>query len=347
MRALQFQAIQQVALIEIDPPQIGDDELLIKTGAAVICTSDLNDLRENAFGIQLPIIMGHEGAGTVVSTGRQVTDFEVGDRVATHPVHPCGQCVNCRNGMGHLCLDMGHFALNRPGVFAEYFPVRADRARRIPNALSFTVAALAEPVSVCLEALNQANLSPGSKLLIIGDGPFGVLIARLAQALSLDKVVIAGRHDFRLGFAAGAIQINEKKVEDPMADLRAEAGEAGYDAVIQAVGSGEAVRQGLALLRPKGRLVVFSAVPGETPIDLFDLHVRELEIVGACNDQDLLDDAVTCLSDPTLALGELVTHTLPLEAYQQALDLAATGREEAMKVAFVFDQEVTVHSPPP
>lgn len=339
MKALQFQAIQQVALINTDPPTIGDDELLIKTGAAVICTSDLNDLRENAFGIQLPAIMGHEGAGTVVAVGAQVSDFEVGDRVTTHPVHPCGQCVNCCNDMGHLCLDMGHFALNRPGVFAEYFPVRADRARRIPVTMPFTVAALAEPVSVCLEALNQANLSPGGKLLIIGDGPFGVLIARLAQALPLKKVVIAGRHDFRLGFATGAVRINEKKIDDPMARLRAEAGESGYDAVIQAVGAAQAVHQGLALLRPKGRLVVFSAVPGETPIDLFDLHVRELEIVGACNDQDLLDDAVASLSDPALALGELVTHELPLEAYQLALDLAATGREEAMKVAFVFDEE--------
>ena len=162
MKALQFQAIEQVALIDVDPPTIGDDELLIKTGAAVICTSDLNDLRENAFGIQLPVIMGHEGAGTVAAVGAAGhAVLQVGDRVTTHPVHPCGQCVNCRNGMGHLCLDMGHFALNRPGVFAEYFPVRADRARHIPDTMPFTVAALAEPVSVCLEALNQANLSPG------------------------------------------------------------------------------------------------------------------------------------------------------------------------------------------
>ncbi|TFG73523.1 MAG: hypothetical protein E4H27_00610 [Anaerolineales bacterium] len=337
MKALQFQAIDQVNLIECELPKISDNELLIKTGAAIICTSDLNDLRENAFGIQLPIIMGHEGAGTVMAIGSQITDFKVGDRIAAHPVHPCGKCANCRRGMAHLCLDMGHFALNRPGVFAEYFPVRSDRARRIPDAVPFTTAALAEPVSVCLEALAQAKLHDGDNLLVIGDGPFGVLIARLAQALPLKKVVIAGRHDFRLGFAKGAIQVNEKKVSEPMAKLRTEAGETGYDAVIQAVGTGQAVRQGLALLRPKGRLVVFSAVPGETPIDLFDVHVRELEIVGSCNDEDRLDAAVASLSNADLALGELVTHTFPLKDFQQAYDLAARGREEAMKVAFVFD----------
>ena len=341
MKALQFVAIQQLELVDLPVPEIEEDELLIKSGAAVICTSDLNDLRENAFGIELPVVMGHEGAGTVVAKGRLVSDFEVGDRIAAHPVHPCGQCINCLSGMGHLCLNMGHFGLNRPGVFAEYFPVRADRARRVPDYVPFTTAALAEPVSVCLEALNQANLTPGGRLLIIGDGPFGVLIARLAQTLPLDKVVIAGRHDFRLGFAAGAVQVNEKNEADPIVRLRAESEitskPAGYDAVIQAVSTAQAVRQGLSLLRCKGRLVVFSAVTGDTHIDLFDLHVRELEIVGACNDQNLLDDAVERLAMPTLALGDLVTHRLPLEDYAHAFDLAAHGREEAMKVAFVFE----------
>jgi threonine dehydrogenase-like Zn-dependent dehydrogenase len=231
---------------------------------------------------------------------------------------------------------MGHFGVNRPGTFAEYFAVRADRARHIPGDVPFTVAALAEPVCVCLEALAQAGLPSAGRLLVIGDGPFGVLIARLARRLSLERVVIAGRHDFRLAFAQGVVQVNEKKAADPLARLRVEAGDVGYDAVILAVGSAQAVREGLALLRPKGRLVVFSALPGETPVDLFDLHVRELEIVGACNDQDRLDEAVERLADPALALADLVTHTFPIEAYREALHLAATGREEAMKVAFVF-----------
>ncbi|MBN1580693.1 MAG: alcohol dehydrogenase catalytic domain-containing protein, partial [Anaerolineae bacterium] len=126
MKALQFQAIGQVNLVEIDLPRIGEDELLIKTGATTICTSDLNDIRENPFGIELPVVLGHEGAGTVVAVGNRVSSFRVGDRVAAHPVHPCGQCHNCRRGWGHLCASMAHFGLNRPGTFAQYFPVRAD-----------------------------------------------------------------------------------------------------------------------------------------------------------------------------------------------------------------------------
>ncbi len=338
MKALQLQAVGRVALIEAQEPIFVDDQILVRTGAATICTSDLIDVRDNPFSIRLPVVMGHEGSGTVAAVGTAVEGFRVGDRVATHPVHPCGVCANCRRGMAHLCQDMGHFGINLPGTFAEYYLVRADRARQIPDHVPFTVAALAEPLCVCLEALAQANVESGGRLLIVGDGPFGVLIARLALSLSLDKVVIAGRHDFRLGYAGGAVQINTRGCADLRARLRAEVGDSGFDAAILAVGSVQGARDALALLRAKGRLVVF-APSGETPVDFFDLHVRELEIVGACNDQDRFDEAVTRLANPALALADLVTHIFPIEAYQEAFDLAATGREEAMKVALTISEE--------
>jgi len=339
MKALQLQSVGQVTLVDLPVPAINDDELLIRTSATTICTSDLNDIRENPFDIGFPVVMGHEGAGTVALVGADVKGFQVGDRVAAHPVHPCGRCAACRRGWGHLCVSMEHFAINRQGTFAEYFPVRADRARRIPESVPFTAAALAEPVCVCLEALAQAAPPAGGSLLIIGDGPFGILMARLASSLPLHKTVLAGWEDFRLGFAQGAVTINSRAISDPVALLRAEAGELGYDAAILAVGSPDAVQQGIALLRPKGRFVIFSALPGETPIDLFRVHLEELEIVGACSDEDRLDDAVALLSDPTLRLHELVTHTFPLERYDEALTLAATGHDRALKVAFVFEAD--------
>src|SRR5690606_9956854 len=105
----------------------------VRTAAATICTSDLQDIAHNPFGAALPLTMGHEGAGTVVAAGESVTGFAPGDRVATHPVHPCGQCDACHGGAAHLCRNMGHFGLNMPGTFAEYYLVRQDRARRLPD----------------------------------------------------------------------------------------------------------------------------------------------------------------------------------------------------------------------
>lgn len=336
MKALMLQAIGQFELVELPVPEIQPDELLIRTGATTICTSDVNDLRENPFGIQLPVVIGHEAAGTIAAVGTNVRGFHAGQRVATHPVHPCGKCPPCQEGLGHLCLNMGHFGINLPGTMAEYYRVRQDRARPIADAISFPVAALAEPVCVCLEALAQARLRPGSSLLILGDGPFGALMSRLAERLSLGKVVLAGQIDFRLAFAHSAVCLNTRNSSDAVKMMLDVNQGIGYDAAILAVGSRIAFKDGLKCLKPRGRLVVFSALTGESPVDLFQVHLMELEIVGACSDQDMLDEAVQLLDDRSLALGELVTHRFRLENYRQAFDLAEHGKDRAMKVVFEF-----------
>jgi 2-desacetyl-2-hydroxyethyl bacteriochlorophyllide A dehydrogenase len=335
MKALQLQSVGNLELVDVPVPPIGDDELLVRTEAAVICTSDLTDIRSNPFGIALPVIMGHEAAGAVEAVGAKVKDFQTGDRVATHPVHPCFQCTSCNDGLAHLCENMGHFALNRQGTFAEYYPVRADRARRIPDHLDSAVAALAEPVAVCLEAIERARLKPGARLLVVGDGPFGVLIAKLALQRGVIEVVIAGHHDWRLAFAEGATQVNMKGAADRVQVLR-DAGAGGYHAAIVAVSRADAYQQALSALRARGRVVVFSPVFGETPIDLAAIHMRELEIIGAVNDLNQFDAAVEMLSAPDSRLGEIVTHRFPFSDYEQAIALAEGGREEAMKVALEF-----------
>ena len=336
MKALRLEEIGRLELVEVERPWCAEDQLLVKTDAALICTSDLNDIRANPFGIKLPVVMGHEGAGVVAEVGAAVTGFRPGDRVATHPVHPCGRCRSCANGIGHLCLDMGHFGLNMPGTFGEYYVVRADRARVMPESVDFAAAALTEPICVCLEALARARVGAGNKLLLVGDGPFGALMARLAGPLGLGRLVIAGHHEFRLGLAGAAVKINTTELADPVVALREASGDVGYDAVILAVGSGAGVTQGLELLVPRGRLVVFSAVLGQTPIDLFPVHVKELEIVGACNDLDMLDEAARLLADGSLRLGELVTHRYPIEQYREAFEVAASRHGAAMKVAITF-----------
>lgn len=335
MKALQLQSVGNLELVEVPRPVPGDDELLVRTEAAVICTSDLADIRANPFAIKLPIIMGHEASGVVEAVGAKVKDFRRGDRVATHPVHPCYQCSACKEGLSHLCLNMGHFAFNRQGTFAEFFPVRQDRARKIPASLEAKTAALAEPVAVCLEAISQARLKKGERLLVLGDGPFGILIAKLAMQRDGIEVVLAGHHDWRMAFAQGARTVNMKGAADRVR-LLSDAAPGGYHAAIIAVSRGEAYQQALSLLRPRGRVVVFSPVFGGTEVDLAMIHMKELEIVGAVNDLDMFDEAVRLLCATDCTLGRIVTHAFPVSEYRQAIALAEGGRDEAMKVALEF-----------
>jgi 2-desacetyl-2-hydroxyethyl bacteriochlorophyllide A dehydrogenase len=342
MKALSIQSKGQLELRQAEPPQVGKDEVLIRTGACVICTSDIKDIYENPFGIHFPVIPGHEPAGTVVSAGENVTQFRQGDRVAAHPVHPCGLCARCREGLGHLCQDMRHLGLNMQGAFAEYFVAREDRIRLIPSSCDFVLAALLEPVCVCLEGLNQARLSKGRKLLILGDGPFGLIMSRLAAEFELKTVVVAGHHDFRLRLANTARTLNTRQLKEPVRELLKMSGDGGYDAVIMTVGSASAAKQGLELLKPKGRLVLFAPIAGDTPLDLTRAVFNELEIVGANNDQNLIDPALRLLTSPEMKLHELVTHRFPIEQFEEAFALAKSGKDSAIKVAIVFDQEDTI-----
>jgi len=335
MRALVLRGPGQAALEDVPRPVPGDDDLLVRTMAGTICTSDMNDMASNPFNIPLPVIMGHEGAGIVEAVGKNVTDFRLGDEITAHPVMPCGNCISCRRGLRHLCDDMEHLALTRGGVFAEYFTIRADRARMKPPSLSFPAATLMEPVCVCLEAIERANVKPGDNVLVIGDGPFGVITAKLCRAYHPGKLILSGRHPFRLSMADGAVCIRERGDGENLSEIMAATGGEGVDAAILCVGTVQAVETGIAALRSRGTLSVFSAIEGPAPIDLFKVHVKELNICGSCNDMDYLDKALALLQDKSLGLDKIITHQMPLGNWQEAFDLARRGKDSALKISFV------------
>lgn len=337
MRALQLQAANELTEVRVPVPLVQPDEVLVRTAATTICTSDLNDIAHNPFGIVLPRVLGHEGAGTVVALGASVTGLRTGDAVAAHPVIPCRECENCRRGLGHLCSKMGHLGLDRDGTFSEYFAIRADRVRRLPPAVGFEFASLLEPVAVCLEAVERARIAKRDSVLVLGDGPFGILIARLAMQRETRCVIFVGRHEFRLRQVPGAVVVNEKRTTDVRDAIRQASGEGGVDVAILATGSPVALELGLESLRARGRMVVFSAIHGTPKVDWFRIHTQEIEVAGACNDQDLIDPALACLADPALQLQSLVTHHLPFSQWPRAFDLARNGKDEALKVALTFE----------
>lgn len=339
MKALVLEAIQQLVLKDVPVPMPGSGDLLIRTIASTICTSDLNDIDHNPFGTKLPMIIGHEGAGVIEKLGTNVTGFSVGDAVAAHPVMPCGKCGSCSRGLFHLCEDMEHLGITRGGTFAEYFTIRADRVRKKPEALTFSQATLMEPVCVCIEAIERAEIREGANVLVIGDGPFGVMIARLCEAKNPKRVVFVGRHEYRLAQAPHTIRINEKLSSDIDADILAATGGEGIDSAILAVGTARAVDICIAALRSRGTLSVFSGITGKVPVDLWKLHIKELQIHGSCNDMDRLDEAIRLLQEPKLGLAGLVSHEFDHADWEDAFAMASSGKDRALKVCVRFGGE--------
>ncbi|ODS87122.1 MAG: hypothetical protein ABS46_00350 [Cytophagaceae bacterium SCN 52-12] len=325
MKALRLEGLDRLTEVAIPRPSPGAGEVLIQTRAATICTSDLHDIRENPFGIKYPRVMGHEGAGIIAAVGPDVERLKSGDRVAVHPVLPCGVCDECLRGLGHLCPAMSHLGIDRDGCFAGYFVQRADRVRIIQDHISFAAGTLLEPSAVCLEAVARAGDVKGKTVLIVGDGPFGNMIARMTKKAGAGRVLVSGRTPYRLRMMPDGIGVLTGTA-DRFADV-----------VILATGDADAVNASMKALRRRGRLVVFSAVHQPVPIDFFSIHVLEQEIAGACNDEDKIDEALQCLCDESLALEDVITHQLPFRNWQAAFALARNGHDEALKVTLIFD----------
>lgn len=338
MKALVLQDKNKLVMQEMPTPIPKPNELLIKTKAATICTSDLNDIDHNPFGIHLPMIMGHEGSGDVVAVGDAVTDFKVGDEVVVHPVIPCYKCRSCKAGYAHLCDDMSHLGIDVGGVFAEYFTIRADRARIIPhNTINYATASLMEPVSVCIQAIKRGNVAESSDVLVVGDGPFGIIVTRLLSSYTKGKIILIGRHAFRLALATNALRINEKELPDVQQAIMDLTEGQGVDTAILCAGTSDAVNTCVYALKTRGTLSVFSAVLPNPSINLFKVHVKELQIHGSCNDENQMDNALKLLQKKELGLDQLVTHNLSFYSqWQEAFDLAKRGKDRAVKVSMNF-----------
>lgn len=336
MKALVLKGAGDLQMMDMPKPVPGPGEVLVKNRAATICTSDLIDIASNPFGIELPMIIGHEGAGVIEQVGENVEDFKAGDEITAHPVIPCKKCVSCLRGLYHLCDSMDHLGVYRPGVFAEYFTIRADRIRRKPEKLTFAESTLMEPVCVCLEAIERGNVREGSNVLVLGDGPFGVAIAKLAFAKKPRRVILVGRHRYRLNQVPNAITIHEKETDDVVRDILAATDGEGVDSAILAVGTQRAMDICMDSLRSRGTVAVFSGVHEKATVDLFKLHVKELQIHGSCNDMEMLDEAIEVLKDESLNLKGLITHELPFDQWQKAIYTAQNGKDSALKVSMIL-----------
>ena len=338
MKAVVLEEPNVAKMVEIPVPMLGPGEILIQTKAGTVCTSDIMDLKHGIFTENLPMVMGHEAAGIVVKVADDVKDIQPGDEVAVHPVMPCYKCASCLRGLSHLCDDMGHLCFNRPGVFAEYFVTRPDCVRKKPPEMTFPVASLMEPVCVCMEALTRGKVSKGDRVLIAGDGPFGIMISKLCAQKEPKQIIQTGFYDYRLKQAAGPLTeiININDEPDIVGKVLNKTDGEGIDCAILCVSSAEAVDLCIDVLRSRGTLVIFAALAGKTPVDLMRVHLKELNIAGCNNDENYMDEAIRLLGDPALNFKNIITHEVPFLEWETAFRIADNEKESCLKVSMIM-----------
>jgi threonine dehydrogenase-like Zn-dependent dehydrogenase len=338
MKALVWQGGHNFQMEERPEPRAGPGRIVLKVEAAAICTSDFH---MEDFGATPPLILGHEVSGTVAEIGEGVSGFSVGDKVALDPVERCGVCWCCTHGIGHLCENFRHLGYGQtPGGWAQYLATPAASAHPVPEGVSFPAACLVEPLAVCYESFQRAALSPGDKILIIGDGPFGFIHAQLAKALGAGKIIVAGHHDKRLSriaYQTGAVTCNTHH-QDLQEVLALESGRVGIDMVIEATGSGASPNVGIKALRPRGTLVIFSSIWKPLALDMGAIHMKELNLVGSCRSLSGYGPGLRLLAAGKVNTEALVDLKVPLREHKRAVEALLQNKEEVFKVVFLPQQ---------
>ncbi|MFN8516841.1 MAG: galactitol-1-phosphate 5-dehydrogenase [Thermomicrobiales bacterium] len=300
MRAAIWYGPREMRNEEVRPPEIRPDEVLLRVEAVGICGSELSGyLGQNSLR-RPPLIMGHEFAGTIAAVGAQVTDRAVGERITVNPMVPDGTCVMCHNGAEHLCLNRSLIGAHRPGAFADYVAAPARACYPLPGGMDAITGTLVEPLACALRAVEHAQVTLGSRVLILGAGPIGLLALASARRAGASMVAISDVNPARLELARslGATHAINPATDDLAAILRAATGQFGCDSAIDAVGLPVTRRQAMGALRPAGRAIFLGLHEDEVTLAGNTIVRSEITVQGSfCYTQANFTTAMRLLQD--------------------------------------------------
>ena len=332
MRAVVTRAKGVMELADLpEPSEPGPGEVLVRPQAVGICGSDFHFLMDE-IGSDFPRIQGHEVGATVESVGPDCTrELSAGDSVALHPLSYCGHCYPCRIGRTNVCDNFSLIGIHEDGGFQELL--------RMPEELVFptsegrpAIAALAEPLSIAVRAINRSRLEADEHVVIFGAGPIGQAICLLARerdapVLMIDPV----QSRLEIGALMGAETM--PWTDDVIESAREWSGGEGSEVVFDATGAPDAIRAGFEVAVSAGRLMMVGMSHHDVPMRVFGFVDKELDVLGvSCAKDEEFGEAVAFVERNGDRLENLITQEFPLERAPEALRWAMDHPAEAMKV---------------
>ncbi len=342
MLAAVYRGVNDVRLETVPVPEVGRGEILVKVHTCGICGTDLKKIATGSHSA--PRIFGHETSGVVAAVGAGVTNFAPGNRVMVFHHIPCGQCFYCRHKTFAQCetyKKVGCTAGFAPsgGGFAEYVRVMDWIVEKgtvhIPDGVSFEQAAFVEPVNTCMKGIERMALKSGETVLVIGQGPIGIILTVLAKRAGA-RVITSDLYEQRLTISRdfGLENSINASQADPVQEARRQTEGRGADAAILAVGANRLIRTAMDAVRPGGRVLLFAQTQhGNAAFDPAAVCVDEKTLVGSYSASvDLQDESVQFVMGREMALERLISHRFPLERAVEALELAAHPQPDSMKI---------------
>jgi L-iditol 2-dehydrogenase len=333
----------RLVLADVAKPTIqAANQVLVQTEAVGICGSEVHAFEGTHPYRKAPVILGHEAAGVVAEIGRDVTRFQVGDRVIVDPQWTCGTCAYCRAGDINLCPTKRVLGTPTwPGAFGEFFVAPEEAVFPLPESLSFVQGSLVEPLTVAIHAARRAGLQAGQSVAILGSGSIGGLVSAVCQVHGAGPIIVADIRQHcldaareQLGATHGLLLPNDnlaKKVKEL-------AGGEGVDVAFVAADDPGLVGRAVEMVKRRGKVMLLALLT-ESPLALraYDIIGQEKQILGSnmASHQDV-QRAIEWAVSGQVDVEGINTHVLPIEEAQRGMALARTKDDGAIKVVLSF-----------
>lgn len=317
MKALVLTEYKRLEFKDVPKPVIANPtEVLVKIEAAAICGSDVHGWDGSTGRRKPPIIMGHEGSGIVEEVGSLVTGFKAGDRVTFDSTIFCGSCSFCRSGLFNLCdnrrvLGVSCEEYRRDGIFAEYAIVEERVLFHLPEGLSFTEAAFAEPAGVAAHAVSLAPPKLGEDVAVVGAGLIGLLIIKVLRTMTAGRIfaIEVDENRRKKALEVGADHALDPADIDEVATLTAGAL---VPTVFEAVGATGPIKTAISIARKGGTVVLVGNVSPQIEIPLQSVVTRQIRLQGSCAINGEYPAVLSMMAGGTLDVRDLVSTTAPL-----------------------------------
>lgn len=316
---------------DVPVPTFGDHEVLIKTRKTSICGTDVHIYKWDAWAqktIPVPMVVGHEFMGEIVSVGRHVQGLKVGDRVCGEGHITCGQCPNCRIGKKHLCMKTIGLGVNRHGCFAEYFNLPAENVFVLPDAIPDDVAAIFDPYGNATHTALSFELI-GEDVLITGAGPIGIMATAIARKAGARNVVITDMNEYRLNLARQmgatlAVNVSKTTIQEAAKSIGIEHG---FTVGLEMSGHPQGLSTLLEMTRHGGHIALLGILPHGCGID-WDLVIFKMLTLKGIYGREIFSTwyKMTHMLESGLDLSPVITHRYNIDDFQKGFDVMLSGQ---------------------
>lgn len=334
MKSIQYWGPGDIRFEEVNIKPLEDNEVLVKVESALTCGTDVKTFKRGHPVLikQIPSGFGHEFAGVIAKLGKNVEDFEIGDRVVAANSAPCGECFFCKKEEYNLCENLD--LLN--GAYAEYIIVPARIVKKnmlkIPDNLSFDKAAFCEPLANVVHGVERSEIKAGQTVGIIGIGPIGLMFAKLAK-LKGAKVIAAGRNPLKLKLAKEFSQADEiidlKKYPNPEKIFLSFTEEGkGLDVAVECVGLPSIWERMFSLVRPGGTVHFFGGCKSGSTVtfDTTRMHYGDIKMMSVFHHTpQYFRQALDLIASGQVPVEQLITDTIELKDVEKALERHIEG----------------------